>query len=277
VESPGILPRKADWVPQEKSFSVYEPYAANFNSALELAQAEAEKLAQMPHPVYDQLQAFLIKPVQRITKYPLLLKDLVKHSDPIAVEDQQLEAGLEAIQRIATATNEAIRKSENMEIVKDLEGRVEDWKGHKLEHFGELLLHGQFSVIKGDQRGDVEREVTYMHMLQQQVGLADRQMQYYIYLFERILLCCKEMGANKKQGKTMSMAKGSKGVPPKKKNTTLQLKGRIFMQNVTDVISLARNGRQQQRNVLVRSQAYRIQVHTHFRSSGEAIQASRTS
>ena len=46
-----------------------------------------------------------------------------------------------------------------MEIVKDLEGRVEDWKGHKLEHFGELLLHGQFSVIKGDAKGDVEREV----------------------------------------------------------------------------------------------------------------------
>ena len=147
---------------QEKSFSVYEPYAANFNSALELAQAEADKLAQMPHPVYEQLQAFLIKPVQRITKYPLLLKDLIKYSDPITVENQQLEPGLEAIQRIATATNEAIRKSENMEIVKDLEGRVEDWKGHKLEHFGELLLHGQFSVIKGDTKGDVEREVGFL-------------------------------------------------------------------------------------------------------------------
>lgn len=52
-----------------------------------------------------------------------------------------------------------------MESVKDLEGRVEDWKGHKLEHFGELLLHGQFSVIKGDQKGDVEREVCYSDVL----------------------------------------------------------------------------------------------------------------
>lgn len=177
----------------------------------------------MPHPVQEQLTAFLIKPVQRITKYPLLMKDMIKHTDPAIAEEQQLPAGLEAIERIAVATNEATRRIENQKVVDDLEGRVEDWKGHKLEHFGDLMLHGQFSVTKGDQRGDTERE-------------------YYIYLFERILLCCKEVGANKKQGKTMSMAKGTKGAPPKKK-TMLQLKGRIFMQNVTDVISLARNGK----------------------------------
>lgn len=84
---------------------------------------------------------------------------MIKHTDPIAAEDQQLSQGLESITRIATQINEAIRKSENLEVVKDLEGRVEDWKGHKLEHFGQLLLHGQFSVIKGDQKGEVEREV----------------------------------------------------------------------------------------------------------------------
>jgi len=74
-------------------------------------------------------------------------------------EEKSLPQGLEAIERINSQINEAIRKAENAEIVKDLEGRVEDWKGHKLEHFGELLLHGQFSVIKGDTKGEVEREV----------------------------------------------------------------------------------------------------------------------
>lgn len=69
---------------------------------------------------------------------------------------------MEAIEFINRKINEAIRKAENVESVKDLEGRVEDWKGHKLEHFGELLLHGQFSVIKGDQKGDVEREVCHL-------------------------------------------------------------------------------------------------------------------
>lgn len=88
-------------------------------------------------------------------------QDLIKHTDPIEAEEQKLQLGLEAIEEINRKINEAIRKAENVESVKDLEGRVEDWKGHKLEHFGELLLHGQFSVIKGDQKGDVEREVCY--------------------------------------------------------------------------------------------------------------------
>ncbi|KAH8149360.1 uncharacterized protein LAJ45_06439 [Morchella importuna] len=202
----------------QETFAIYQPYASNFKNAQDLAMEEKAKLERKAHPVYQQLNAFLIKPIQRVTKYPLLLRDLIKHTDPAEAEDQKLQLGLEAIEEINRKINEAIRKAENIESVKDLEGRVEDWKGHKLEHFGELLLHGQFSVIKGDQKGDVERE-------------------YYIYLFERILLCCKEVGTGKKQKQAM-MARPKPG----KKKSMLQLKGRIFMQNVTDVISLSRGG-----------------------------------
>lgn len=144
----------------ELAFSVYEPYAANFEAAQALATQVRDTLGKLPHPVFDNFAAFLIKPVQRITKYPLLLKDLVKHTDIVTQEDQDLLGGVAAIQRIADQTNEAIRKSENAVVVKNLEGRVEDWKGHKLEQFGDLLLHGNFSVIKGDQKGDAEREVS---------------------------------------------------------------------------------------------------------------------
>lgn len=148
------------FVSYELAFSVYEPYAANFEAAQALAQQVRDTLAKMPHPVFEIFAAFLIKPVQRITKYPLLLRDLIKHTDAATAIDQQLKEGLDAIERIATQINEAIRKSENALIVKNLEGRVEDWKGHKLEQFGDLLLHGQFAVIKGDQKGDAEREVS---------------------------------------------------------------------------------------------------------------------
>ena len=43
----------------------------------------------------------------------------------------------------------------------ELHNRVEDWKGHRLESFGDLLLHGTFQVIKGDSSSpkDQEREV----------------------------------------------------------------------------------------------------------------------
>ena len=64
-------------------------------------------------------------------------------------------------------------------------------------------------------------------------------VQYKVYLFERILLCCKEINPNKPKNKMLGNAK-----PPtdKKGKLRLQLKGRIFMQNVTDVLSLEFKG-----------------------------------
>ena len=59
--------------------------------------------------------------------------------------------------------------------------------------------------------------------------------QYKIYLFERILLCCKEINPNKAKNKMLS---SNKPLVDKKGKPKLQLKGRIFMQNVTDVISI---------------------------------------
>lgn len=71
--------------------------------------------------------------------------------------------------------------------------------------------------------------------------------QYTIYLFERILLCCKDLNPNKSKDKLMGTQKDKKDKKDKKnrdpsKNTKLQLKGRIFMTNVTEVLSLAKQG-----------------------------------
>jgi hypothetical protein len=71
--------------------------------------------------------------------------------------------------------------------------------------------------------------------------------QYTIYLFERILLCCKEVAPNKSKDKIMGAPKDKKDKKDKKskessKNMKLQLKGRIFMTNVTEVVSLGKQG-----------------------------------
>jgi hypothetical protein len=63
---------------------------------------------------------------------------------------------------------------------------------------------------------------------------ADCCQKYKIYLFEMILLCCKEINPNKPKNRMKASAKNGK---PK-----LQLKGRIFMQNVTETISLQKPG-----------------------------------
>lgn len=65
------------------------------------------------------------------------------------------------------------------------------------------------------------------------------RVQYKIYLFQRILLCCKEINPNKPKNKMLGT---NKPLTDKKGKLRLQLKGRIFMQNVTDVVSV-KNGK----------------------------------
>lgn len=58
-----------------------------------------------------------------------------------------------------------------------------------------------------------------------------------MYLFETILLCCKNIDINKPKNKLYA-----KNLTDPKGKPKLQLKGRIFMQNVTDLVSLAKPG-----------------------------------
>lgn len=213
----------------EGDFAVYEPFCANYANALEIIGIEAPNLLRLRtlpgaedyylEPSYE-LPTFLIKPVQRICKYPLLLESLLKKTPENAPYYQELVDGLQVIRRITDKVNETRRVQENMQIVRDLEERVEDWKGHNISTFGNLLLSDIFMVSKSE----TERE-------------------YHVYLFEKILLCCKEIMPNapKKNSKSNSLLSKQKTVTPtppgKKPRTALQLKGRIFINNVTSAIA----------------------------------------
>ena len=63
------------------------------------------------------------------------------------------------------------------------------------------------------------------------------RIQYKVYLFERILLCCNEINPNKPKNKVLA----KQNLVDKKGKPKLQLKGRIFMQNVTDVVTLSKH------------------------------------
>jgi len=153
---------------------------------------------------------------------------LLKKSSPIDYPHyEELKAGSAAAKRITDKINEAQRRAENLQTVQNLASRVDDWKGHHVSQFGELLLEDIFIVTKSE----VDRE-------------------YHVFLFERIILCCKEDTSgvgnnnnNKKGSKSNSLlrkpqANGSSmsGLAngSKKKMTPLFLKGRIYLNNVTE-------------------------------------------
>jgi cell division control protein 24 len=98
--------------------------------------------------------------------------------------------------------------------VRELQERVEDWKGHEIHKFGDLWLDDHFTVTKAEQPRD-----------------------YHVFLFEKMMLCCKEVGPDRKDKKNKNSAilrkdKGmSKGTLPKNQSK-LALKGRIFVSNI---------------------------------------------
>ncbi|PBP16682.1 CDC24 Calponin [Diplocarpon rosae] len=322
----------------EEGFGIYQPFIANQRKAAAIAKKEFDKIALADHPVvvdFNTLDGFLLKPMQRLVKYPLLLKDL---RDKTSADDEtkaDLNAGIESANRVLTQANSAVDRELRAEALEDLCARVDDWKLHRVEQFGELLQHGHFPVVTG--KSDVQKEVRPLfsiynlqsirdltkrkatlssqqdshthpdddwegdlvspidpifsetpvespedqqhhveedleHFLHKMTfyefsgvnysngvpslarSFADKKgiicphyEQYTIYLFERILLCCKEVNPNKSKDKLLGTQKDKKDKRDKNrkepnKNAKLQLKGRIFMTNVTEVMSLAKQG-----------------------------------
>ncbi|ORX40656.1 hypothetical protein BD324DRAFT_13354 [Kockovaella imperatae] len=209
------------FVSSESEFDCYGPYCANYLDAISIVNEQMPNLlrgqdlpsSQRPclHPE-TELQAFMIKPIQRITKYGLLLDAVLhatkKHDYAYRFE---LEEGAAAVRRIAASINEVTDYKAKQATVRELLDRVEDWKGHELDKFGDLWLDDHFTVTK-----------------------ADSPREYHVFLFDKMLLCCKEIiPERKKSTKNSSMLRKDKtaskvSIPVRK----LALKGRIFVSNI---------------------------------------------
>ena len=72
-----------------------------------------------------------------------------------------LAGAIEIIQSILQQANASIAREEREDALHDLNERVEDWKSLRIDSFGELMLFGTFSVLKGEGGGkDQEKEVS---------------------------------------------------------------------------------------------------------------------
>ncbi|EED24347.1 Rho guanyl nucleotide exchange factor, putative [Talaromyces stipitatus ATCC 10500] len=229
---------RQDWghlfIDNEEFLRRYEPFISNQLQCDEVCLREWDKIKSAPRSIDLQqmvampatLNSFFVKPFQRLTKYPLMLGELRKQTDNEALKTR-ITMAIDMIQSVLDSANDAIDKEHLQAAMIDLANRVDDWKALKVDGFGDLLRFGTFTVLKGEGNKDSERE-------------------YHIYLFQRILLCCKDINPNKQKSKLI----GSKDKPSAnlKGKPRLQLKGRIYMANVTDVVLLQKPG------------SYRIQI-----------------
>lgn len=199
----------------EDQFTIYEPYCSNYFSAQDLVVQEApklQKLAGILNPSYE-LPSMLIKPVQRICKYPLLLNQLIKSTKSDWPHFEDMEEGLESVKRVTEKVNETQRKHENIKVVDDLKRRIDELRNVQIDSFGALLLHDKLVIQQEDE--------------------SDKEM--YVFFFERTMLICKE---SKDATKNKHQKPNSISIK-KKRRASLQPKGLIVMSRIISVRNLS--------------------------------------
>ena len=85
---------------------------------------------------------------------------MVKHGGYDPEKQNDLLEGIAAAKSILARADEAVQKEHHAAAVNELQSRVEDWRGHRINHFGELLHFGNYTVLKGEGTKVVEREVS---------------------------------------------------------------------------------------------------------------------
>ncbi|XP_044073328.1 guanine nucleotide exchange factor DBS isoform X8 [Siniperca chuatsi] len=119
------------------------------------------------------LDSYLLKPVQRITKYQLLLKEMLKYSKSCAGTNDLQEA-LTSILGILKAVNDS------MHLI-----AITGYEGN-LSELGKLLMQGSFSVWTEHKKGHAKVK-----------DLARfKPMQRHLFLHEKALLFCKRREEN---------------------------------------------------------------------------------
>ncbi|XP_060715938.1 guanine nucleotide exchange factor DBS isoform X2 [Tachysurus vachellii] len=119
------------------------------------------------------LDSYLLKPVQRITKYQLLLKELLKYSKGCE-GSEDLQEALSSILGILKAVNDS------MHLI-----AITGYEGN-LNELGRLLMQGSFSVWTEHKKGHAKVK-----------DLARfKPMQRHLFLHEKALLFCKRREEN---------------------------------------------------------------------------------
>eukprot|EP01134_Creolimax_fragrantissima_P005402 CFRG5402T1 len=177
----------AEWSPDvgqcflslRTEFGVYLTYCTNFKDAAD----ELEKVRSKDDGIHEWLveqqkisgkglglEAYLLKPLQRFLKYPLLLKELLKCTPADSEDYEHISSAYAEIQGLAVHVNEAQREREQLaQLMDDIEGIPPRFRNGCL---GSLQLEGESVEYDGGKKKT-------RHLL----------------LFERALVICKHQSS----------------------------------------------------------------------------------
>ncbi|XP_077366422.1 pleckstrin homology domain-containing family G member 3-like isoform X2 [Festucalex cinctus] len=163
-------------------FDIYTQYCTNYPNSVaaltdcmqdkNLAVFFRERQAALKRPL--PLGSYLLKPVQRILKYHLLLQEIAKHFDPEEEGFEVVDEAIVTMTAVAWYINDMKRKHEHAVRLQEVQSLLLNWKGPDLTTYGELVLEGNFKV----HRAKNERT---LFLLERVLLLTKRRGEHYVY------------------------------------------------------------------------------------------------
>nr|CAB3265148.1 phosphatidylinositol 3,4,5-trisphosphate-dependent Rac exchanger 1 protein [Phallusia mammillata] len=141
----------------KSKFEVYAPYCSNH----ERAQKKLNELTEnqefqgfilgclmLGNYVNDvSMEGFLLTPIQRICKYPLLLRELMKKTPSDHEDYEDVKNALNLMKDVCSNVNETKRQLEQLEKLEDLQATIANWEGADLTDTCTRLIK-QGSLLK---------------------------------------------------------------------------------------------------------------------------------
>ncbi|XP_077005377.1 pleckstrin homology domain-containing family G member 1 isoform X2 [Tamandua tetradactyla] len=142
------------FVSKSEAFHIYTQYCTNYPRSVAvltecmrnkmLAKFFRERQETLKHSL--PLGSYLLKPVQRILKYHLLLHEIENHLDKEAEGYDVVLDAIDTMQRVAWHINDMKRKHEHAVRLQEIQSLLTNWKGPDLTSYGELVLEGTFRL-----------------------------------------------------------------------------------------------------------------------------------
>uniref|UniRef100_A0A8C1LKY4 Uncharacterized protein n=1 Tax=Cyprinus carpio TaxID=7962 RepID=A0A8C1LKY4_CYPCA len=170
------------FVIKREYFDIYTQYCTNYPNSVAaltdcmrnktLAKFFRERQAALKRSL--PLGSYLLKPVQRILKYHLLLQEIAKHFDPEEEGYEVVEEAIYTMTGVAWYINDMKRKHEHAVRLQEVQSLLINWKGPDLTTYGELVLEGTFRV----HRAKNERT---LFLFDRMLLITKRRGEHYVY------------------------------------------------------------------------------------------------
>ncbi|XP_034383249.1 pleckstrin homology domain-containing family G member 1 isoform X1 [Cyclopterus lumpus] len=180
------------FVSKSEEFHIYTQYCTNYPRSVAvltecmrnkaLAKFFRERQESLRHSL--PLGSYLLKPVQRILKYHLLLHEIANRMEKDTETYEVVQEAIDTMQRVAWHINDMKRKHEHAVRLQEIQSLLTNWKGPDLIGYGELVLEGTFRL----QRAKNERTLFLFDKL-----LLITKKREETYTYKAHILCCNLM------------------------------------------------------------------------------------